>query len=880
MPASRPDPPTEAPVDDRLTVILVHGTGAALAEDQGPAWWQVGGKFQTWLEKNGGARWQVQPPLFGELKLHPSGQYLFVENHIFHWSGKNSEATRREAGERLAESLWELEKNGRPYALVGHSHGGSIVWHALLHLYSTGRPLHSLRSAVTLGTPFLRFGPRYALLRQLMLVISATIGVSILQKYWLDFWNQSSDLLNSGEYSSLALAIASFVGWIFVLIASIFTSVACAYNGWLEIRRRNCESRMAGDLRDRLLCISLATDEAINALAVTVPLRTFSERNNAKIYSGWITRVTDWIIVDRLVRQAAGNDIRGLSLLEVGRTPVPKGNNLAEYPTRCRQPIERRVEETAGKNWLDLQDRFRETAERREQPSRVSELVCGFQFGDFLTHCQYYDDEAIEQHISGHIRGENALAETVQVPDLPLPRPAPESIRWAATALTLASLLVLGYLLSRTGELVLNNGTIKTVLQRAPFTDAAADPNVQMRYLFALVTIGRADEAARLAPDLSEPWDQARAKTIIQFKNSSRDRLRSVQQDVLAPRSQEKEPDRAKLIAAFPRWPIEDSYLLGMLEFDPDYPLGHITVESERDRALRERKAFDEAFTRQFIGEEYLAYLADKALETAPTNVPLVAETLTQTPAEWHDLSLRWLVRAWSKWGRKDLALPYLQKYSRAARDGLAASGSSGTYAEAAVAMELLDLSESFHWLGEDDTANELSKLGEQQLADEGLTLNGVVGATLWANQGRLDRMRALLREGTWEEWRKTVSGMRKLSFRIWDSQRFKDGEPLVHEYIDALLEDSEPERLRRLEALVPQVPQIVPPSARSSALREIALGYVELGRTRAALDLADGCLARDRLSVYTEILLTLAGIRRGDELRADLQSRANKEWR
>ena len=46
--------------------------------------------------------------------------------HPFHWSGANSELARRNAGQALFECLFEPS-----FHLVGHSHGGSVIWHAL-----------------------------------------------------------------------------------------------------------------------------------------------------------------------------------------------------------------------------------------------------------------------------------------------------------------------------------------------------------------------------------------------------------------------------------------------------------------------------------------------------------------------------------------------------------------------------------------------------------------------------------------------------------------------------------------------------------------------------------------------------------------------------
>jgi len=860
-------------MEDRLTVILVHGTGADLADDHGTAWWQIGGKLQTRLQDRGGPSWNVQPALFQRLTLHPSGEYFLAEDRIFHWSGKNSERTRRAAARELAVELAKLEQNGKPYALVGHSHGGSVVWHAMLELYICGRTLSQLRAVVTLGTPFLRFGPSWALIRQLVLFLAAFVGALMLSKYWPEFWNQWSDLLQSGEYASLLLAFLSALGWSVVLIASLIMSLACAYNTFCEYRCHDSERGLLLDLGDRLVCIALQNDEAINALAVTVPLRSISDRKPA-IYAAWITRITDWIMIDRLVRQAAGNDIPGLALLNVGRTPVPHSKKLAEYPTRCRDNIQHHVEEQAGRNWLDLENRLRASAENRMEPGRVSDLVVGLEFGDFLTHCRYYEDDAIEERILSHLRGDDPPSGSVTIPELPSSEPAPEYIRWVGAALLLTLLLMVGFLVSRTGDLVLNNGIIKTIIQRAPFADTASDPMSQLRYLHSLAAVGHADEARRLVPDIELPEEQQRARGIITNTEQNPKAIPAVVPEL---DDETTKPAPAKLLAAFPEWPIEKS-LLGVLSaWDPDETLfKDMTIESEADRARMEGKPFDEKFTKNYIGEEYMHYLARQALLSIPKDTSRVTQRMSEIPTDWRDLSQRWLTRARSKWGERELALPYLQKYTLAARALLAGPGLPGKYPRAAAAMELLDLSDSFNWLGQQQISRELQRLGERELAQEGLELQGSVAAILWANQGRLDRMEALMEGATLEQWRTTIAGTRKFTYEVW---RWDSLNTLPQQYIDALLKQTPSERLQALDTLIQNMSEIKPIAARSAARKEISLAYLGLGRTRTALDVADGCTARDRLNIYSAILQTIAGIRHDNDAGADLRYREQHDW-
>jgi hypothetical protein len=120
-------------------VLSVHGTFAARQEDRGINWWQVGS------------------PVYEHLRQRiPRNATLPEPNQVFHWSGENSERARIKAAADLLAKLKQMEADGRGYHLVGHSHGGSVIWHAL-RMATLGRTkLNNLRSWTTVGTPFLR----------------------------------------------------------------------------------------------------------------------------------------------------------------------------------------------------------------------------------------------------------------------------------------------------------------------------------------------------------------------------------------------------------------------------------------------------------------------------------------------------------------------------------------------------------------------------------------------------------------------------------------------------------------------------------------------------------------------------------------------------
>jgi hypothetical protein len=104
-------------------VILVHGTFAASPDEDGPAWWQRGSEHWRWL------------------RAHlPAGVELPGESaRLFAWDGRNSQISRLHAANRLLALMLELERQGRGYHLIGHSHGGSVIWEALVSAEVTRR---------------------------------------------------------------------------------------------------------------------------------------------------------------------------------------------------------------------------------------------------------------------------------------------------------------------------------------------------------------------------------------------------------------------------------------------------------------------------------------------------------------------------------------------------------------------------------------------------------------------------------------------------------------------------------------------------------------------------------------------------------------------
>ncbi len=183
-------------------ILLIHGTGAGATEDIGSKWWQRDSAFWAALNKK----------MDGVAACSPT------DSSLFHWGmGPNSERKRREAGRSLYKRLLDLDGKGEPYHVIGHSHGGSIVWHALVHSFRSGKPLRGLRSWTTIGTPFLRFEPDRSYLWSMLPFIGAGAAGLYSLKPALSVVKALPDLI-SQEFVWFVVLF----GLSIVLLASIF----------------------------------------------------------------------------------------------------------------------------------------------------------------------------------------------------------------------------------------------------------------------------------------------------------------------------------------------------------------------------------------------------------------------------------------------------------------------------------------------------------------------------------------------------------------------------------------------------------------------------------------------------------------------------------
>jgi hypothetical protein len=247
------------------TILTVHGTYAHI---------EVPGAGED-SASSGAYWWRPDSPFVNELKGLVSGEDGDVDVVPFVWSGENSERERRRSGHQLYLELLRLEEEGKPYCIVAHSHGGSLVSAALLEAASRRKELPNLKRWITVGTPFVELRRERYLFMRLSLILKAMYVASTM--FLVIFLGATVGQFLDGDIDFSNLRRMRRLG-----ISALFSAVPVAVFLMIAVvrerrkryfKRPQVKARAREIFADRWLAMTHEDDEAVRGLGT---LRTIS----------------------------------------------------------------------------------------------------------------------------------------------------------------------------------------------------------------------------------------------------------------------------------------------------------------------------------------------------------------------------------------------------------------------------------------------------------------------------------------------------------------------------------------------------------------------------------------------------------------------------
>lgn len=178
------------------------------------------------------------------------------------WSGANSDHERLRGARDLVRLLRKLEKEGRRYVVVGHSHGGNVAMEGV----GEARRTRGLAGMVTFGTPF--FERRLKLIPFLIAAFQVLLGLTmtpLMVYYFVTYWTY---LWGQGLFAKLIEPIVLFGG-----IGALTTWAFVAGLRTLTRRWRIARTLRRAVAPDDWLVVHSPRDEAMRLLETAAQLR-------------------------------------------------------------------------------------------------------------------------------------------------------------------------------------------------------------------------------------------------------------------------------------------------------------------------------------------------------------------------------------------------------------------------------------------------------------------------------------------------------------------------------------------------------------------------------------------------------------------------------
>jgi hypothetical protein len=484
-------------------VYLIHGTNAAKANDAGSAWWQRDSHFWKTLSD----------------RLERSAQSS-TDTPVFHWTGHNSEKHRNAAAQTLSREILLLEAKELRYHLIGHSHGGSVLWRALA-LAATKKPgLPNLGSWATVGTPFLSYVAQPLSIWWILPFGLAATYACLATGYVLTYLHTVPHAI----HDPVGLSLWSFMlpiiwlGPLLVVAVSIFRMLRyCSCRIHVE-RESKDFGKAYRALHDRYLAVTASVDEAIGGLRSTIYAsgavvpRLSMKRESLwsrlvatacspvlLVYNRVFAEASDEFIRERIRLRLQGNDLSGYTLVSVERRPHPVAPPWPELPPEVTTLLVEEANSHAARTLANVRDALGVATESRS-PILMS-LFSGSVEPGGLVHNLYFSSAAIIEALCLHIGArdrfelksttsemkqwlENGKAAEVIADEVACSKPASRT----KSSSVLAGLLAMGAILIVGGMWLLSDVLYKTYLM--PFTDEYQVKNVLQSDVASRMTFG------------------------------------------------------------------------------------------------------------------------------------------------------------------------------------------------------------------------------------------------------------------------------------------------------------------------------------------------------------------------------------------------------
>jgi MFS family permease len=225
----------------------------------------------------------------------------------FEWSGDNSHSARLAAGQELALHLEDLltESRNRPLFVIGHSHGGTVITHALRDRPALAR---ALGGVVFLSTPFIQLRRRPHA-NALAAMIGAMLVLTVVA---------ASDLAADAMYAMGWPRWAISLGGIAVLIAIGIGLIAGMYESApaTQVTTARRKSKAGDDAPGDKLVSRL--DRAIHRLLEEFSVRNLDRRRTLIIRANAdeASAALAWVqAVSRLIGDVVAAMLRWVQLL-------------------------------------------------------------------------------------------------------------------------------------------------------------------------------------------------------------------------------------------------------------------------------------------------------------------------------------------------------------------------------------------------------------------------------------------------------------------------------------------------------------------------------------------------------------------------------------